>query len=67
MSQKIEKLEQQIAKLRRAARDEKRAQREADERELMTLIRRAGLRDRVRSICLAYIEQREAALDGRDK
>lgn len=67
MTSRVEKLEQQIAKLRRAARAEKRAQREADERELLALIRRAGLRDRVRSICLAYIDEREAAMDGRDK
>lgn len=58
MSSKVEKLEQQIAKLRRAARAEKRAQREADERELLALIRRSKAGDAVRELCLARLADR---------
>ncbi|TAN03507.1 MAG: hypothetical protein EPN36_12130 [Rhodanobacteraceae bacterium] len=66
MSLKIEKLEQKIAALRRAARAEKRAQRAADDRELLLLIRRAGLGDQVRWMCIRRIEEREDATDGRE-
>lgn len=55
MPSKIEKLEQKIAALRLAARAEKRAAREAEDRELLTLIRRAKAADQVRELCCARL------------
>lgn len=55
MSSKIARLEQKIAALRLAARAERRAAREAEDRELLTLIRRAKAADQVRTLCCARL------------